>query len=380
MSHKPRKILLIEDNTGDVRLIREMLAEMPDASWELESVGQLSTGLECVAKQQPDIILLDLGLPDSQGLETLDKICSKTTTVPIVVLTGLDDEAIASEAVHKGAQDYLLKDDINVRLLRRVMRYAIERKRMEVEKGKIEQKAQLASRLASIGELASGVAHEINNPLTGVIGYAQLLLAREDIPEDIRHDIEIINEGAQRVAGIVKKLLAFARQTRPEQRYVNINELIRNSLDLQAYALAANNIKVSLQLAGDLPMTIADPGQLQQVFLNLIMNAQSAMQSARDSGKLLIKTGHADNVIRISFKDNGPGIPKKNLERVFDPFFTTREVGQGTGLGLSACYGIITEHKGKIWAESEPGKGANLIIELPVIAYSRHRRSGGVKK
>jgi len=374
MSHKRRKILLIEDNPGDVRLIREMLTEVPGVSWELESTGRLSTGLEYLGKQQPDIILLDLGLPDSQGLETLGKICSKTTTVPIVVLTGLDDEAIANQAVHKGAQDYLSKDDINGRLLWRVMRYAMERKRMEAEKGEIERRAQLASRLASIGELASGAAHEINNPLTGVIGYAQLLLARKDIPKDIRHDVEIINEGAQRVANIVKKLLAFARQTRPEQRYVNINELIRNTLDLQAYALAANNIKVTLQLARDLPMTTADPSQLQQVFLNLIMNAETEMKLAHDKGKLSIKTEHVDNIIRISFKDNGPGIAKEILESIFDPFFTTREVGEGTGLGLSICYGIIKEHGGRIWAESEPGKGATLIIELPVTEDGQRRR------
>ena len=374
MNNNLIRILLIEDNPGDVRLIREMLAEVPDVSFELESAGRLSTGLKCLAKKQPDIVLLDLGLPDSQGLETLGKICSKTTTVPIVVLTGLDDEAIANQAVHKGAQDYLLKDDINDRLLWRVMRYAIERKRMEAEKGEIERKAQLASRLASIGELASGAAHEINNPLTGVIGCAQLLLARKGIPEDIRQDVEIINEGAQRVANIVKKLLVFARQTRPEQRYVNINELIRNTLDLQAYALAANNIKVTLQLARDLPMTTADPSQLQQVFLNLIMNAETEMKLAHDKGKLSIKTELVDNIIRISFKDNGPGIAKENLESIFDPFFTTREVGEGTGLGLSICYGIMKEHGGRIWAESEPGKGATLIIELPVTDDGQRRR------
>jgi len=245
------------------------------------------------------------------------------------------------------------------------------RKREEEEKKQLEQRAQLASRLASVGELASGVAHEINNPLTGVIGYAHLLLARKDIPKDMMRDVEIINEGAQRVAGIVKKLLAFARQTRPEQRYVNINELINNTLDLQVYALAANNIKVSLQLGRDLPMTIADPGQLQQVFLNLIMNAQTAMKLSRGKGKLTIKTEHADNTIRISFKDNGPGVAKENLESIFDPFFTTREVGQGTGLGLSVCHGIVTEHKGKIRVESEPGKGATFIVELPVATEDR---------
>ncbi len=249
---------------------------------------------------------------------------------------------------------------------RGVLRDVTERKLAAEEKRQLEQKAQLASRLASVGELASGVAHEINNPLTGVIGYAHLLLAKKDIPKDIIRDVEVINEGAQRVAGIVKKLLAFARQTKPEQRYVNINELVRTTLDLQAYALAANNIKVSLRFARDLPMTIADPGQLQQVFLNLIMNAETAMKLAHDKGKLTINTEHVDNAIRISFKDNGPGITKENLESIFNPFFTTREVGQGTGLGLSVCHGIVTEHKGKIWAESQSGKGATFVVELPV--------------
>jgi PAS domain S-box-containing protein len=249
---------------------------------------------------------------------------------------------------------------------RGVIRDVSERKRAEEERKQLEQKAQFASRLASVGELASGVAHEINNPLTGVIGYAHLLLARKDISRDVRRDLEIINEGAQRVAGIVKKLLAFARQTKPEQRYVNINELIGNTLDLRAYELAASNIKLSLQLTRDLPMTIADPGQLQQVFLNLIINAETAMKLTHDKGRLSIKTEKINSILRITFKDTGPGIAKENLETIFDPFFTTREVGQGTGLGLSVCHGIVTEHNGKIWAESEPGKGATFIVELPL--------------
>jgi signal transduction histidine kinase/CheY-like chemotaxis protein len=250
---------------------------------------------------------------------------------------------------------------------RGVIRDVSERKKAEEERKQLEQKAQFASRLASVGELASGVAHEINNPLTGVIGYAHLLLARKDISRDVRRDLEIINEGAQRVAGIVKKLLAFARQTKPEQRYVNINELIHNTLDLRAYELAASNIKVALQLTRDLPMTIADPGQLQQVFLNLIINAETEMKIAHDKGKLSIKTEKINSILRITFKDTGPGIAKESLETIFDPFFTTREVGQGTGLGLSVCHGIVTEHNGKIWAESEPGKGATFIIELPLV-------------
>jgi PAS domain S-box-containing protein len=252
-----------------------------------------------------------------------------------------------------------------------VVRDITERKKVEEERRQLEQKSQLASRLASVGELASGVAHEINNPLTGVIGYAHLLLTRKDIPQDIKHDIKVINEGAQRVANIVRKLLAFARHTKPERREVDINEIIGMTLDLRAYELASNNIRVTQRLAQDLPMTVADPGQLQQVFLNLIINAETEMKLAHGGGKLLIETKQVNNTIRISFRDNGPGIAKKNLEKIFDPFFTTREVGEGTGLGLSLCHGIIAEHKGKIYAESKPGKGATFTVELPITTKDR---------
>jgi CheY-like chemotaxis protein len=173
------------------------------------------------------------------------------------------------------------------------------------------------------------------------------------------------------VAGIVRKLLTFARQQKPEQKLANINEIISTTLDLRAYELASNNIRVAFQPARDLPMTIVDPGQLQQVFLNLIINAETEMKLAHGKGKLSIKAEHIDNTIRISFKDNGPGIAKENLEKIFNPFFTTREVGQGTGLGLNLCHGIITEHKGRIWAESRLGRGATFFVELPIVTEDR---------
>jgi PAS domain S-box-containing protein len=252
-----------------------------------------------------------------------------------------------------------------------VMRDITERRMAEDERRALEQKAQLASRLASIGELASGIAHEINNPLTGVIGYAELLM-QEDVPEHVKNDLEVIHDGAQRVAGIVKGLLKFARQTKPERTLVNINEIIEVTLRLKAYELETSNIKVINKLAPDLPLTVADAGQLQQVFLNLLINAEREMRLAHGKGRLIIQTEYLDNNIRISFKDNGPGIANKNLERIFDPFFTTREVGEGTGLGLSICHGIVTEHRGRIWAESRLGSGATFIVELPVIAKEKH--------
>jgi PAS domain S-box-containing protein len=253
---------------------------------------------------------------------------------------------------------------------RGISRDVTDRKRMEEERRQLERKAQLTSRLASVGEMASGIAHEINNPLTGVIGFAQLLL-QEDLPDKVRKDVETINDGAQRVANVIQRLLAFARQTKPQRTYVNINDVLNTTIDLRAYHLQTSNIDVIKQLSPDLPLTVADAGQLQQVFLNLIVNAEIEMKLLSGHGRLTVKTQEVDNTIRISFKDEGPGIAEENLERIFDPFFTTRQVGQGTGLGLSVCYGIISEHGGRIHAESKLGKGATFIVELPVLIQDK---------
>ena len=241
-----------------------------------------------------------------------------------------------------------------------------ERVQIEGERRELERKAHLASRLASVGEMASGIAHEINNPLTGVIGYAQLLIER-DIPQDIKADLQVIHDGAQRVAGIVKRLLTFAGQQKPGLEYVNINDIIETTLALRTYELETSNIKVATYLDPQLPQTIGDGGQLQQVFLNLMINAEAEMKLAHGKGNLLIKTETVDNIIRISFEDDGPGMKKETLERIFEPFFTTREVGQGTGLGLSVCHGIVAEHGGTITVESQLRKGATFIVELPLV-------------
>jgi PAS domain S-box-containing protein len=245
-----------------------------------------------------------------------------------------------------------------------------ERKRWEAERKEIEQKAQLASRLSTVGEMASGIAHEINNPLTSVIGFSQLLM-QKDVPGDVKEYARIISDGAERVASIVKGLLTFARQQKPERVCADINQIIKTTLQLRAYEMETGNIEVVTQFDPDLPCTTADAGQLQQVFLNIIINAETEMSLAHGKGKLLVKTEAADNTIRISFKDNGPGIAPESLERIFDPFFTTREAGQGTGLGLSICHGIISEHKGRLYAESKLGKGATFIVELPIIAEEK---------
>jgi signal transduction histidine kinase len=253
---------------------------------------------------------------------------------------------------------------------RGILRDITARQEMEEEKKMLEQRAQLTSRLNIVGEMASGILHELNNPLTSVVGFAQLL-AQQDLPEHAREYARIINNEGQRVANIAGRIVDFARHEKPERVYTDINQLIESTLELQAYEMEAGNIKVTTQLDPDLPRTMADAGQLQQVFLNIILNAKMEMQSAHGKGKFLVKTEAIDNTIRISFEDDGPGIAKENLERIFEPFFTTKEVGTATGLGLSICHEIIANHNGQIYARSTPGKGATFIIELPVVARQR---------
>jgi len=240
------------------------------------------------------------------------------------------------------------------------------RKRAETERRRLEQKAHIMSRLTFVGEIASGIAHKINDPLTGVISFTSLLMQR-DIPEDIKGEVEIINEGSQQIVNTVNRLLTFASQCEPELAYVDINHIIVSTLDLRDYEMKTSNIHVITRLDPDLPRTIADGAQLQDVFLNIIMNAETEMKSAHGEGNLFIKTETIDNTIRISFKDDGPGIDKEDLEKIFDPLFATRDVSQGIRLGLSICHGIIAEHGGGIYAESVSGKGATFIVELPVV-------------
>jgi len=255
---------------------------------------------------------------------------------------------------------------------RGVVRDITERKQMEKEKDELQQRAQLASRLSVVGEMASGIVHEINNPLTSVIGFAEML-AHSKLPEDAREYATIINNEGKRVASIAGRLLNFARHQKPETVYTDINKLIEATLDLQTYEMTTGNIKVTANLDPHLPQTMADPGQLQQVFLNIMLNARTAMRTAHGGGKLSVKTEALDDTIRISLKDDGPGILHKNLKRIFNPFFTTSKAGEGTGLGLSICQGIISSHKGKIYAESRLRKGATFIIELPVVARQKNK-------
>jgi signal transduction histidine kinase/CheY-like chemotaxis protein len=221
-----------------------------------------------------------------------------------------------------------------------------------------------SEKLSGIGEFVAGVAHELNNPLTSVMGFSELLTKAEMKPQHKRH-LDMIHKSALRCHKIVQSLLSFARRHQPERKLSSVNELIESAAEFLQYQLRTSNIEVVMKLDPGLPKAMIDPHQVQQVFLNIINNARQAIEGHRPDGQIRISTEGCGQNVRIVFQDNGPGISEQNLSKVFDPFFTTKELGKGTGLGLSLCYGIIKEHGGAITVRSKIGEGANFTIDLP---------------
>jgi CheY-like chemotaxis protein len=214
----------------------------------------------------------------------------------------------------------------------------------------------------------SGVAHELNNPLAGVMAFAELLRAMPSMPAEARESVDTIHREAQRAAKIVRHLLTFARQQPAERIAADLNAIVSDTLALRQYALRSLEIELDVSLAPSLPRTWADPSQLQQVVLNLIGNAEQALAGQPAPRRITVRTTHASGVLRCSISDTGAGIHPEKLDRIFNPFYTTKPVGQGTGLGLSISDGIVREHGGRIHVESTPGEGATFVVELPVVA------------
>lgn len=235
------------------------------------------------------------------------------------------------------------------------------------ERKSLEQDLRQAEKMSAVGHLIAGVAHELNNPLAGVLGYSQLLLEMP-VDERVRRGLDAISREADRCKKIVRNLQTFARKHKPEVEPVSVNDVIMSTLELRSYQLKVDDIEVVTDLDEELPVTLADAHQLRQVLLNVIINAHQAMAERGDGGRLVLRSRCHDGEIRVEVQDNGPGIDAGNMGKIFDPFFTTKEIGRGTGLGLSICYGIIREHGGRISAANVPGGGALFLISLPVRA------------
>ncbi|OLB85316.1 MAG: hypothetical protein AUI17_06030 [Acidobacteriales bacterium 13_2_20CM_2_55_5] len=274
-------------------------------------------------------------------------------------------------------------DNLDVQILRgdgRVGQFSVNLSPMRDEQGNItslvvvmtditdaatlQSKLMHAEKMAAVGQLVSGVAHEVNNPLTAILGFADLLMENSDVPESARKDLRVILQEAQRTKQIVQNLLSFARQMPPHRKAVQVNSILRRTVQLRAYDFHSHGVTVIERLEQDIPHVIGDSQQLQQVFLNILNNAYDAVRETGRPARIELMTAGMGNVVEVSFKDNGHGIT--HSDRIFDPFFTTKEVGKGTGLGLSICYGIVREHGGEILCHNNVGdEGATFVVRLP---------------
>ena len=373
------RVLLIEDDPGDADLLRVVLSDQRDPSFEIEQVGTIQRGLEYLAKGSVEVVLLDLGLPDSQGMETFARVYTRFPGVPIVVLSGLEDESLALGAVRKGAQDYLIKAKVGQAggaMLSRVLRYAIARKKAQEELGKAyrelkETQRQLiqAEKLEALGRFSIGLAHEVKNPLGIILGgveYLERKVSKTDT--DTQTVIEMIKNSVERADTTVKNLLRFASPSQLKIERTQPDVLAREALSLMKYRALLEDIAIETDFSQEDDLWISvDKNQILQVLFNVLMNAVEAMPQG---GRIAVKTYpvHSSDKLfcAIEISDTGEGISKKDLNRVFEPFFTTKRERKGTGLGLSISKRIAQNHSGDLTVESELGEGTTVKVVLPM--------------
>ena len=255
-----------------------------------------------------------------------------------------------------------------------LVRDVSERKKLDEQARDLYQQLLHAEKMAALGQTISGVAHELNNPLATILGWAERL-AGNTLDETARRGVDVIRSECERASRIVRTLLTFARKRQSTRRMIAVNEVVRETLTLRSYDQRARNIAVVTDLAAELPQVFADGHQIQQVLLNLVINAEQAMLSAHGRGSLVVATRHdlERNSLILEVTDDGPGVPVDVEDKIFDPFFTTKEVGQGTGLGLTVAHAIVHEHGGRIRVTApapmpggRPRRGASFVVELPL--------------
>lgn len=370
-SHFP--ILVVEDNPIDQRWAAQVLHSAGFGRDLVRFAKTLAEAGECIASFRPAVVMLDMSLPDSQGIETLRAFRKMDSVSPIVVFSGTEDELVAIEALRHGAQDYLVKGSANSMLALRSLRYALERHQMILERRELEQQILQMQKLEAIGRLAGGIAHEFNNLLMVIRGHSELLHMRTDEGTPARASVEEIQQAADSAAKLTRQLLAFSRQQASEPAVFNLNDAIRqleNILRMQS----GKDIEVSLELAEDLLPIRADAAQISQVIINLAANARDAMKGG---GLLCIRTSNVSPqsagrasltdlrdraCVCLEISDAGSGMDKGTLDHMFEPFFTTKEFGKNTGLGLATVYGLIEQNHGHIFISSEPGLGTHCEI------------------
>ena len=378
MDSRPLRVILVDDDEDDYLITRDLLSEIESQEYDLEWVTSYYAGLEAIGRNEHDIYLIDYHLGERNGLELLRQALQDGCEAPVLLLTGQGDREVDIEAMKAGAADYLVKGQINAALLERSVRYAIERKRSDQERAKLEEQLLQSQKLQAVGTLAGGVAHEFNNLLTPILGFTKMVLDSPTLEDRARDRLQVVHNAATRAAELVLQLLAFSRQEIIETRVINLRELILG-IEKMIRHLISEDIELTIEVTDDLRLIKTDPGRMEQVLVNLAVNARDAMPNG---GKLIIKADNATltrehlhehpqltpgEYVTLTVQDSGIGMTEQVREHIFEPFFTTKEVGKGTGLGLSTCHGIISQNGGGITVDSAPERGTRFTIYLPQV-------------
>ena len=376
MKHKPLQVLVVEDNAGDVRLLREMFSGERAGSFEITHLLRMSEAENHLAKGGVDVILLDMGLPDGHGLETVRRAHAAAPCVPVIVLTGLDDEALAAEAMTQGAQDYLIKGQIESRALPRALRHAIERHRMQTETDLIR-----TNQIQFKDEFLSHVSHELRSPLTAVRQFVTILLdglAGELKPEQSEY-LEIVLRNVKQLHSMINDLFEVsgiqAGKLKIELQCASVDDAIAYTLNTLQGAAADKGITLSSEIEPKLPSVCADPARIRQILVILVDNATKFTPS-NGMVKVEVRVFEKDpNFLLLEVTDSGCGIDPDKTERIFERLFQAADPAaadrNGLGLGLYICKDLVTRQGGKIWAKSAPGLGSVFSVTLPIFSLPK---------
>ena len=374
------RILIVDDEAANVLLVQRLLE---DAGYgALTTTTDSRRVLELYRSVHPDLILLDLMMPHLDGLAVLEQLRGEIPAdayVPVLVLTADVTLEAKRRALAAGARDFLTKPFEQFEVLLRIrnlletrhLYVALEQHNRSLEETVRQRTERLmqSEKVAAMGSLLAGVAHELNNPLTVLSGHSQLLLKSADA-KLARRAVQI-QRAADRCVRIVRNFLSLARQRPPERTEVSLKQVVQGALELVAYELRTDSVDLVVEVPDDLPVLWADGHQLHQVLVNMLANAHHAMRRQPGPKRITLRAGRTGERVRLEIADTGRGIPPEVLSRIFEPFFTTKPAGEGTGLGLSLCRGIIEEHGGTITVDSVPGRGTTFGLELPVVAPPR---------
>jgi signal transduction histidine kinase len=364
------KVLLIDDDEDDCILIRDLLREVEGETFAVDWVPSYRGGIEAAAKKEHDIFLIDFRLGEFNGLDLLRKLLEDGVKIPMILLTGHGDREVDLEAMKVGAADYLVKGQLSSQLLARSIRYSIKHaKDLETLR---EREAHILhqDRLASIGLLASGLAHEIGTPLGVIRGRAEYLSMVSAESETLKKGLDVIISQIDRISKLIYSLLNLARSERsPIMTEVKVQGILDQVSSLMSHELRKHQIELKVSVPADARFK-AEPEPLVQVVLNLMVNSVHAIEAASKSGRtsdhrITVSVTEQGEFWVLSVDDTGCGISEKNLGNIFKPFFTTKEIGVGTGLGLATSYKIVQSWGGSIQVQSKEGVGTVFRILLP---------------